>query len=129
MVLISCFSAKIPKSIMCSLKYKKTCFFIPTLKKNKNVWPMQYESCGLWDSISNYNAFSQGKCMECFPGLFVPFEIQCKMVSLPPQSYYYYFFFGCNYLCVIKVPLYEVHLFFKVYKQVSLYSKICPEQN
>lgn len=39
---------------------------------------MQYESYGLWDSISNYNAFSQGKCMECFPGLFVPFEIQMQ---------------------------------------------------
>lgn len=125
MVLISCFSVKMPISIMCSLKYKKTCFYIPTLKKNKNVWPMQYKSYGIWDSLSNYNASSQGKCMECFPGLFVPFEIQCEMVSLPTQSY----FFCCNYLCVIKVPVHEVHSFLRVYKQVSVYSKICPEQN
>lgn len=37
---------------------------------------MQYENYGLWDSVSNYNAFSQGKRMECFLGVSVPFEIQ-----------------------------------------------------
>lgn len=53
-------------------------------------------------AFQNYNAFSQAKCMECFPGLFVPFEIQMQDGFPAPTLFYLL-------QCVKEVQVQEVH--------------------
>lgn len=80
---------------------------------------MQYESYELRNSILNYNAFPQAKCMECFPGLVVPFEIQ-----MFPCLHHLILVAVCD-----KTQIHEMHSCLEVFEQVSIYSKICPKQN
>lgn len=73
--------------------------------------------------------FPRANAWNASQDFLYPLRFSARWFPCPHNLIIIIFFFGCNYLCVIKVPLYEVHLFFKVYKQVSVYSKICPEQN
>lgn len=52
--------------------------------------------------------FPRANAWNASQDFLYPWRFKCKMVSLPPPSY----FVCCNYLCVIKVPVHEVHSFF-----------------
>lgn len=52
--------------------------------------------------------FPRANAWNASQDFLYPLRFKCKMVSLPPPSY----FVCCNYLCVIKVPVHEVHSFF-----------------
>lgn len=69
--------------------------------------------------------FPRANAWNASQDFLYPLRFKHKIVSLPPPPC----FVCCNYFCEIKVPVDEVHLFLKVCKQVSVYSKICSEQN
>lgn len=57
---------------------------------------MQYASNELWDRISNYIAFSQGKYMEWSQDFLHPLRFKCDSFSAPTTLFYLLQFFVCD---------------------------------
>lgn len=68
---------------MCSLKYKKTCFFIPTLKKNKTYGPCNMKVMGYEIAFQITMPFPRANAWNASQDFLYPLRFSARWFPCP----------------------------------------------